>query len=165
MRLEMPHQQKRELIIGQLVSSAWGCEAKKMGSYTHFDVYFIKGQRVVALAEIRSRADRELNSFPTALIDLDKYMALLMAEISLRVPAFYIIAYPDGVYYTRISGLPASELQKTYKGRTDRLDIAPNDMSPVLEVPIKYFKRICSSEGVFEEKLIPPMGAKGGDNQ
>ena len=151
MRLENDLYETREGKIAEKVAAAWKCEAHRMGPYSPFDIYFIRDTRLCAFAEIRSRIDRELRTFPTVLIDLDKWFPLMQSEIYLKVPAFYIIAYSDGIFFLRLAEVDVSRYPITFKGRKDRPQ-AKNDLSPVIEIPSGLFKPICDSEGVFELK-------------
>ena len=150
MRLENQTFVNRETVIAEKVAEKWNCSFQRMGPYSPFDIYFLRDNRLCSFAEIRSRRDRELNSFATVLVDLDKWFPLMEAEIYLKVPTFYIIAYTDGIYYVRLADIQVSKYPITYKGRTDRPQ-AKNDLSPVIEIPSNLFKKICDSEGVFEE--------------
>jgi hypothetical protein len=120
-----------------------------MGPYSPFDIYLRRDKTMTALVEIRTRRDRECGTFTTALLDMDKWFPLILAEIGLHLAGLYVVAFTDGIWYTRIGHLPVTEFKMTWRGREDRPE-AKNDLSPVIEVPISYFKRICDSSGVFE---------------
>ncbi len=149
MRLEEPKHLKRQEVVAQKLASVFGCEWGQMGPYSPFDVYLRKAKDMKAIVEIRTRRDRECNSFTTVLLDMDKWFSLMQAEIALGLAALYVVAFTDGIWYIRIGSLPVNEFKMKWRGRDDRPQ-AKNDLSPVIEVPSSYFKRICDSEGVFE---------------
>jgi hypothetical protein len=120
MKLEEPKHQKREEIVANKIAAAWNCEWGQMGPYSPFDVYLRRGKNMTAIVEIRTRRDRELNSFSTALLDMDKWFSLMLAEIGLHLPALYVVAFTDGIYYVRIGHLPVRDFKMTWRGRDDQ---------------------------------------------
>ena len=149
--LNNPEYQKREVEVANKVAAAWSLQWGQMGPYSPFDVYLRKDKKIVAIAEIRTRRDRECHSYTTALLDLDKWFSLMQAEIALGLPGLYIVAFTDGIWWVRIGRLPVRDFKLEYRGRVDRPQ-AYNDLSPVIQVPTSYFKRVCDSDGVFKEE-------------
>jgi len=150
MRLEQPKHLARQRIVADRIAAEWKCAWGQMGPYSPFDVYLMRDKAIVSLVEIRTRRDRTCGAFPTVLIDLDKWFSLMQAEIGLHLPALYVVAFTDGIWWVRIGSLPVNEFKINYRGRTDRPEAA-NDLSPVIEVPSMTFRRLCSSDGVFED--------------
>ena len=148
--LEKPKHVARQTAVAEKLAQAWNAEYGSFGQYAPIDVYFMRNKNIVSMAEIRTRRDRECNTFGTVLIDLDKWFHLMQAEIGLAMPAMYVVTFTDGIWYVRIGTLAVNNFKIKYRGRTDRPE-APNDMSPVIEVPSSMFVRVCGSDGVFEE--------------
>jgi len=153
MRLEEPRHANREKVVADKIAAEWKCEWEQMGPYSPFDVYLRRGKDMLAIVEIRTRRDRECYSFPTVLLDMDKWFSLMQAEIGLGLRSLYVIAFTDGIWYVRIGRLPVREFVMSWRGRKDRPEAA-NDLSPVIEVPTSYFRRICDSDGVFEPSTM-----------
>jgi hypothetical protein len=147
----------REARVAQIAADYWGCEWDRLGPFAKYDVHLRRGLNVVAIAEIRTRNREGPMEYPTTLIDLDKWLVLIGAELSLNIPALYVQAYYSGVYYVRAGKIPAADLSCTYRGKVGR-GAARNDASPVLELPSKWMRRIGDSDGVFEI----PVGPGGG---
>jgi hypothetical protein len=123
--------------IAEFVSSTWGCNFSRMGEYSPFDFYFHKNKLLKALVEIKVRK-RKLESFPTVFLNLDKFFTLFFSELSIGIAGLFIVKCDDGIFYVRVGNLPVRDYGYFIKGREDRGGF--NDIRPVVEIPIKYFK-------------------------
>jgi hypothetical protein len=146
--LETPRQTATQDAIANRLAAAWRCEWGRMGPYSPFDVYLMREKKIVALVEIRTRQNRQFATFPTVMLDLDKWFHLMQGEVVMQLAGVYVVAFPDGIWWLRIGTLPVNTFKVTFRGRTDRPE-APNDQSPVIEVPCASFHRLGSSDGVF----------------
>ncbi len=150
MRLEEPRHLIRQKVVAERIARRFKCEWHEMGPYSPFDVYLIRDREIKALVEIKTREDRELNSFSSVMINLDKWFTLMQAEVGLGIAGLFVVAFTDGIWYVRIGQLPVRGFKIVYRGRTDRPD-AKNDVMPAIEVPSNQFTRVCDSDGVFED--------------
>ena len=148
MRLEEERHVKREMEVARLVAEKWKCTHNRIGGYSSFDIYFLREKTLVAVAEIKTR-HRLAGSFETVLLNIDKWFPLRQWETGLGIPSFYVVAFTDGIYFTRIGTLNVRDFKLTCRGREDRPGIQ-NDVRPVIEIPLNRFGYLCSSEGVFE---------------
>ena len=96
---------------------------------------------MVALIEIKARYNRSYESFDTIILNLDKFFTLLLSEIYLSLPAFYVIGFSDGIFYIKVTNIPNEQI--VIKGRTDRPGIA-NDIRPAIMIPRNLFKNIAN---------------------
>jgi hypothetical protein len=129
--------------VANELAKSWNCTHGSMGKFTSFDKFMIRDGKPVALVEIRVRANSSFDKFPNAILDMDKFLSLIVAEITLKLPCFYVLKYTDGIYYVRIGELPAKELSQKVMGRQDRVDMGvKNDNRPVLIIPNVYFKKL-----------------------
>lgn len=149
-RLERPVHVAREQEIAARLAAAWRCDWQQMGPYSPFDVYLLREKRIVAFAEIKTRGDRACHTFPTVMINLDKWFTLMQAEIGLSIAGLFVVAFSDGIWWVRIGTLPVNHYKICYRGRADRPAVK-NDVMPSVEVPSGEFKRLCASDGIFEQ--------------
>lgn len=116
------------------------------------DLYFRHGRNIKWVAEFRSR-EESIDKWNEVFIDQDKYQQLKWCEECQHIPAFYVAAYLDGLYATRIKNLVVSDCRKSLTGRWDRTHIK-NQVCPTIVVPAERFDRLCSSDGVFETPMV-----------
>jgi hypothetical protein len=161
MKLEQPGDLSRQNAVADRLAAAWKCEWSRTGPYSPVDVYMMRGKQLVSVVEIRTRGNRERDTFDTVVINLNKWFHLLLAEIVLGLPGIIAFAFRDGIYYARIGKLPVSAYGLLVTGRTDRPDVhAPNDFAPGIHVPSGEFKRVCSSDGIFDDSKTVPFDGK-----
>jgi hypothetical protein len=148
--LETDRDMAREEAVAKKIAALKGYQYGRLGTFSPYDVFLLdQKKRLTAIVEIRTRTDRRHDSYAAACIDADKWLILLMADISLRVPGLYAVAYPDdGIYVVRIGAIQGMNFTVVSRGRVDRPGI--NDVSPVVAVPTRLFERWCDSDGVFE---------------
>lgn len=139
--LETPNDRKREDEIADLISKEWKCEWGSMGIYSPFDKYFMRNNKLVAIAEIKDRKNRSSTSFDTIFLNLDKYFSLLLAEITMKIPSFYIVGLSDGIFYIKVGTITVSDLNTFVKGRVDRPNVA-NDIRPAIQIPVSLFIKL-----------------------
>ena len=116
-----------------------------MGPYSPFDRYLVKAGRLVAVAEIKTRTNRTLETFPTVYINLDKWVTLTVAEAALRVAGLFVIAFSDGIYWVRVGRVPLAQCEVGRRGRTDRKDVT-DDVVPAVELPTSLFRNLAGEQ-------------------
>lgn len=141
----------REVKVAALIAAHFKRSFGRMGEFMPYDTYFMLGGRMTSVAEIRTRHQR-FEDDDRLMIDIDKWHALLMAEVGLRIPAHYIVAFLDGIWWGRIGTLPVNEYEYRVTGRRDRVGF-PNDLCPVIQMPRRsdWFIRFGDATGVFDE--------------
>ena len=148
MRLNRGVNEKRERPVADKLAARWRCEWAAMGPYSPMDVYFMRSRQLTAIAEIRTR-NAAYSDQAVIWLSMSKWFHMSQCEMCLALPAFYVMAFIDGIYQARIGELPVHTARKVQGGRTDRT--APNDLAPAILVPAKWFKLVCDSSGVFED--------------
>jgi hypothetical protein len=141
--LETENDRIEENKVTERICKAWKVESGGMGAYSPFDKYLYSGEILKAIIEIKIRWNRKFDSFPTVLMNLDKYITLINLEIYTKIPALYIVAFSDGIYYIKASDIHDNleKLQIVVRGRKDREGVK-NDIRPTIDVPLTLFTKI-----------------------
>lgn len=127
------------------IETRWRCEAHKLPISYGLDFALVRGGQICAAVEMKRRSKR----YGSLMISMHK----LTKARDFRdqgVPTFFVIAWPDGVYYHEISDdlFPIG-----WGGRIDRGDSA--DVEPVAHIPAENFKSLFSAA----ERLLSPKAA------
>lgn len=153
MKLETAQHIQAQDRVATLVAQKWGYTWNRLGGYSPYDVSFLNGIEIKAIAEIRTKRV-EMRERAVEMVDLDKWMSLFLVAIGMpQVEPHYIVACLDGIWHVPIRMLPVDAFRIKYRGRHDRPQ-APNDASTVIQVPTGYFRLICDSNGVFENAAL-----------
>ncbi len=136
--LETAADKDREEAITRDICRAWSCKAGSLGRYSRVDRYLYNGDKLRCAIEIKARANRDSNTFPTVLLNLDKFMNLAYLEALTRLPAYYFVLFKDGLYYVDVRQVRNCPI--VVRGRKDRN--LQNDVEPCYEIPITEFRRM-----------------------
>lgn len=127
-----PEDTERERQVARRLARAWDCEVLPAeDDYNPFDFTFLRDGKPVAVGELKARNHR-YGDYPTVYLAERKYKALMLCHDGGLIPLF-IVQYLDRLMYLDVSTIirPSTVLA----GRTDRAN-APNDIEPIIEVPI-----------------------------
>lgn len=124
--------------VRSALEKAWKCEIKPFGRLCPIDYYSTRDGRMVGLLELKSRT-HESTKYATVFLNVRKWIALLMGQNGLGVPAVFVVKFIDGIFYISVGDVDAS---KTKIGGTSKIVKSGSDIEPVIEVPISSMKRI-----------------------
>lgn len=147
-RRESALDRERQRRVARLVSGRWNCELQPTGPYAHCDWFCRRGTEVVGIAELKVRTNAH-QFYRTLYLSLNKALGLAVFDWFFDKPGVFVVAFTDGIYFTRVTTLDLDKLPIRVLGREDRAQ-APNDREPIIEVPVQYLRRICDATGVFE---------------
>ena len=88
----------------KVVAEKWGCEPKRMPSFSALDYALIRDKKVHAMAEIKYRK----TSYPTIMLSLTKLMEAYLYQ-RMGVKSFFILGLAGKVSWLDLNGtLPES---------------------------------------------------------
>jgi hypothetical protein len=118
------------------VEAAWGCELRYFGDLCPLDFYALRDGRMVGIVEVKSRS-HDSGHFPTVYLNVRKWLALLMAEVGLGVPAVFVVSFADGIRFIRAAEVDARQLKI---GGTAQIVKSHSDIEPVILVPVSAMR-------------------------
>jgi hypothetical protein len=126
----------REKSIGKVLAKVWKAELHKLPRSYYVDWLITRNNQVKAFAELKCRSNNR-RQYPSLILSLHKWIhgKQLAAEVSGEF--LIIVQWKDGLFYFKESGLAVSY---GFGGRKDRGD--DQDMEPVVNIPVDYFKEI-----------------------
>ena len=152
-----PEDRRIEDEVAFLIGQYWQCELRRFGGLTAIDWYAIRDQRLIGIAEFKSRA-HESTRYDTVWLNVRKWLALTMASAGLGVPALFIVKFTDVIKTIRIADVDARRVRMGGCGQSRMID-AVNDIEPVIDVPIKemHVLKPCRTYSA----AAPPDGLSG----
>lgn len=129
---------RSECEVAALVERRWGCTLKPFGALATVDYYVQKHQRMVGVAELKTRS-HELKRYPTTFLNVRKWMSLNDASFGLHVPAVLIVRFTDGCFWIPITAIDAS---RHIVGGCMRIVKSHTDIEPQIEIPIGQLRRL-----------------------
>jgi len=134
-----PEDIEREREVQRRLAQAWSCVVLRYedDDFAPFDFTFIRHDKPLAVGELKSRGHK-YGAYPTVYLSERKYGALMLAHDGGLVPLF-IVQYLDRLMWVDVSTLP--DTSTVLAGRTDR-ENAPNDIEPIIEVPITLLQEV-----------------------
>jgi len=122
--------------VANTLATIWNCEVQKMPLDYRLDWIFLKNKKPVAVAELKNRNCNK-DHFPTLMLTVKKWMAGKALAVEMGIPFLVIINWQDGLFWCKAG---VEKLEYAFNGRKDRGD--PNDLSPMVFLPISKFKKI-----------------------
>ena len=131
----------RESDVIDVVEKAWNCTAAKLPIRYHLDYVLKRGDKAVALCEIKTRnyTMQKIGEMGGYLMSIGKWDAAKRLSDATLLPFILIAKTLDGVYY--------SSFQDEFKpddvlvrGRTDRNDW--QDIEPCVLLDVSRFKKL-----------------------
>lgn len=129
----------REAAIAALVAERYGATAKKLPARYCLDHAFMRGDKLVGLAEIKCRKNPSTR-YPTLMVSLLKWMTARDVAKAARVPGFLVVSWTDRVGMISVD---ADDIVPGVGGRTDRGDA--DDVELVVHIPVSKFRIVSES--------------------
>lgn len=124
-----------ESYAAEAIEAAWGCEVRSFGQLAPIDFFAVRDGRLVGVLEVKHRTHR-LNDYPTAMLNVRKWLALLLASEGLRVPALYVHVWPDAAGWINVADVDPTKVR--VGGCSQRVK-SVSDVEPVILVPTSAF--------------------------
>ena len=118
------------------IEKAWDCELHRFGKLCAIDFYALRHNRMVGLVEIKSR-DYAIGRYPTAMLNVRKWLALMLGHQGLGVPAIFVAGYHDAARWIPITEVNTSDIRM---GGTLRLVKSHTDIEPIIYIQLSSMK-------------------------
>lgn len=126
-----------EQAVKQRLEQAWNCSIHFFGPAQPIDGYAAREAGVVAWFELKCR-NVPKDKYPTIYLSFRKWRDLVLTELHTDCPSIFVVDFSDALCYCNIRDVDARNIR--ILGRNDRG--APNDLEPIIEVPISSLKQI-----------------------
>lgn len=127
---------KNEQEVAAILEQAWSCQLRLFGSLSPIDWFAVRHERMVGLLDLKSR-NHSASHFPTVFLNVRKWLALLLAENGLGVPAIFVVKFLDTVLWIPLRDIDTTRLRI---GGCSRRVKSDNDIEPVIEVDVTVMR-------------------------
>ena len=136
-----PEDTANEEALRKRIEQVWNCELRHFGKLCAIDFYALRHNRMVGLVEVKSR-DHEMDAYPTAFLNVRKWLALTLGQVGLGVPATFVVGWHDQARFIRITDVDTSDIRiagaaRLVKSHTDIepiIFVKTADMKPLPEI-------------------------------
>src|SRR5262249_17831945 len=104
--------------VAAILADRWRCELCELGACAPVDWFACRERRMLAVLELKCRANRTSDSFPTTMLSLRKWMALTFASLALGCSPLFVVRFTDDIFFIDIRLLDTTNNCVT--GRRDR---------------------------------------------
>jgi hypothetical protein len=136
------YDQANEERVRIAVEAAWGCKLHPFGRLCPIDFYALRHGRMVGLVEVKARSHPS-DRFETVFLNVRKWLALLMGETGLGVPAVFVASFTDAMRFIPVGEVDGRRLKI---GGASRIVKSRSDIEPVIEVPVAAMRSL----GLFD---------------
>jgi len=133
---ESAYDRMNESDVSDILSRVWNCKFVKLPMSYHVDWALMRGNEIVAFAELKTRKVPS-TQYPTLILSLNKWIKGLDLAASTKTSFIIIAKWTDGVFYfvAKPDGVTFG-----HGGRIDRND--SQDMEPVAFIDTKNFIKV-----------------------
>ena len=118
--------------VASVLEQAWGVELHRFGKLCAIDWWALRSGRLAGVLELKTRSHAS-TKYPTVYLNVRKWLALTLAANGLGCPAIYVVRFEDGIFWTPVNEIDASQV--TIGGCVRQVK-SRSDVEPVIEVPI-----------------------------
>ena len=137
-----PKDKARESGIDAILEKAWKVKIYCYGdTLDEVDRYICKEDRVVGFAEYKCR-EYSSTAFETVFLSWRKFIALKRVSEYSGKPPLFVVRFLDCMKWIDVNRIDPKKLGIFRRGRPQRKDDSPNDMEPIIEVPISGMIKI-----------------------
>ena len=130
------HDKAREIEVAEFIQDRWKCDMRWWGNLCPVDYYALRDGRIAACIEIKSRSHASFR-FPDVYLNCRKWLALMLTEVGMGCPAFFVVRFVDRVMWIRAAWVDARRM--SIAGCKKRFS-SPTDIEPIIHVPIDDMK-------------------------
>lgn len=121
------------------IEKAWSCELHRFGKLCAIDFYALRHNRMVGLVEVKFR-DHPMDQYPTVFLNVRKWLALMLGQQGLGVPATFVVGWPDGnARYLPISDIDTSDIRMAGAARLVK---SHSDIEPIIFVRLEDMRQL-----------------------
>lgn len=125
--------EKNEHAIAELLSKTWRCSLHAFGMLSPIDWFAERDGRVIGILELKCRTN-ESTKHPTVFLNIRKWLALMLGQIGMGVPAIFVVQFTDSVRWIEISKVDSRAIK--IGGWSLENAKAYTDIEPLIEVPV-----------------------------
>lgn len=125
---------KDELEVAMAVEKNCKINCTQDNFLDSLDFTLRKDGEVIGFAETKARSNT-LHRYPTVFLSVRKWSAF----VETGLPGYFIVKFTDGIRVARVDTITNPKI--IMAGRRDRVN-APNDIEPIIEVPVSQFKEL-----------------------
>ena len=129
---------RTEAEVAEVLAERWRARPYHYGKYAPLDWYFVRGEDVVAVAELKCRNIR-WGDYPSIYLSYQKFLHLMFAYTYSQLAALYVIRSVDRLMYIPVEDIPAEPVQ--IRGRPPRPG-AVHDQEPMLQISTSLFRPV-----------------------
>lgn len=134
----------REKEVAAALATQWHCELHPFGQLAPIDWFAVRDGRVVGLIELKARSHAS-DRFPTVFLSVRKWLALIMAENGMGVPAVFVVQFTDGIRWIRVADVSAKQVRMGGVG-FERDVKFHSAVEPMIDVPVSAMRCLDSEE-------------------
>lgn len=133
---------ERESEVAALIEGRWNCKLMKMPIRYHLDFAAVRGDKVVAFCEVKTRnyTMEQIDKFGGYLMSIGKWANARALNASTNLPFILIVKASDAVYYASFDSGNFTPDEVLMRGRKDRNDW--QDIEPCVLLNTKRFKEL-----------------------
>ena len=124
----------RESAVARKIETAFRCSMSKLQPRDRFDYACIRGDDIVAFAEIKVRKN-PMHQYDTYMVSMTKIVHANMIHSAVRLPCILFVQWLDALGYIPMN---RCDVSLRMGGRSDRND--PLDIEPVCHIDISRFR-------------------------
>lgn len=129
--------------VAEQVERRWGGKVHRFPKFTPIDFWIEKGERVVAVAELKTRKVTT-TAYDTIWLSVAKWLALSLTTTALQVKGLFVVKFVDDTRY-----IPIEEIDTTRVGIGRNKERDKDTEEPVILVPVK------SMRGLHDQRQTP----------
>jgi hypothetical protein len=129
--LETPEDRALQVDTADRLAQLWRCTITHFPRFSPIDWYSSRDGQLAALLELKCRHHGS-EKFSTVFFGVDKWLALQIGSIGMRVPGLVVFRFHDGVFFAALRDIDAS--------KPTLACAAGEPLEPVIEIPVASLK-------------------------
>lgn len=141
---ETPADRARQNETAEIVGAQWCCKIRRFPDLCAVDWYSERDGKLTGLAELKCR-DEPYGAYPSVWLGLDKFLALAIGVLHVRVPACIVYRFVNGIYWAPLKLIDASKISLGgAKGEA---------IEPCIDIPLGVLRPLTPSNTI----VMPPL--------
>lgn len=132
---------ENEKAVASLVSEKFNCVTHAIADMSPVDWVFLRHGRVVGVGELKIHRGH-FKEHPTAILNLRKWLALLLAGQGMAVPPIYVSQWSDWTGWVDVRKLDAHHVNVRMIRCKPRGTDSPSNYEPCIMIPLEQFQEV-----------------------
>lgn len=125
---------RRENEVARFLEQHWHCELRHFGALSPIDWYAVRHDRVVGVAELKSRNKPAATH---AWLAVRKWLALTLAQTGLGVPAAFVVKFTDFTFWAPLNEVDPRNIIMGGAARAVKTEAS---FEPIIEVSLSSMR-------------------------